>query len=234
MIVATVLKSGGDFLPEHVTHLHDNLIREIDWKRAAYQKLRFVCLTDIPDQVPYFTIPLTEGLAGAHSQIELFKPRQFRQQVLYLDLDTLILDDIVELFEYGGPICMLKDFLYDRLKKKRYLASGMMLWNPHEYPEIPRMLWGEYERNKAKYKAKRRKHRVSYSFFQMVLGQKQDVFQDLFPGRIVSYKEHCCNNWAEKKFIGFPDGAKVVCFHGKPRPWQTDLWEDYSAKGVNE
>ena len=45
------------------------------------------------------------------------------------------------------------------------------------------------------------------------LGGAFDRFQDLFPGRIVSQKTDMKNNV-------LPPGASVVCFHGKPKPWE--------------
>ena len=47
-------------------------------------------------------------------------------------------------------------------------------------------------------------------------------WQDLLPGQVVSYKNHIRGK--EK----FPARARVVCFHGKPRPWGVN--ENWAAK----
>jgi hypothetical protein len=52
--------------------------------------------------------------------------------------------------------------------------------------------------------------------------QEVDILQEMHPGEFVSYKTHCTK--------GVPDGARVVCFHGRPRPhevggWVKDYWE---------
>lgn len=39
-------------------------------------------------------------------------------------------------------------------------------------------------------------------------------WQDVIPGSVVSYKKHCQN--------GAPKGAKIVNFHGKPKPWEIE------------
>src|SRR5262249_6678812 len=53
--------------------------------------------------------------------------------------------------------------------------------------------------------------------------------QDIFPGDFVSYKLDC------QPFP--PLLAKVVCFHGKPKPhecedWVTDVWNEKDVAGV--
>jgi len=40
---------------------------------------------------------------------------------------------------------------------------------------------------------------------------KPELWQKVLPGKVVSYKVDCQN--------AIPDEASVVCFHGKPRPW---------------
>lgn len=41
-------------------------------------------------------------------------------------------------------------------------------------------------------------------------------------GTVVSYKVHCRGR-------AVPAGTEVICYHGRPRPWDTDLWKDYCA-----
>lgn len=67
--------------------------------------------------------------------------------------------------------------------------------------------------------------------------QDAERWQNILPGRIISYKA----NIAAPKMIGFnpelydgtgngklPDGVSIVCFHGSPRPWNTALpWVPY-------
>jgi hypothetical protein len=51
---------------------------------------------------------------------------------------------------------------------------------------------------------------------------KMDFWQDMYPGQVLSYKVDC-------KY-GLPYGARVVRFHGRPRPhevrdeWVTNNW----------
>jgi len=42
-------------------------------------------------------------------------------------------------------------------------------------------------------------------------------WQSVVPGQICSYKVH---DLARR---GMPDNARVVCFHGQPRPWAPEV-----------
>jgi hypothetical protein len=41
---------------------------------------------------------------------------------------------------------------------------------------------------------------------------------DVVPGQIVSYKVHCHGGQ-------YPPGARLVCFHGRPKPWDVPALE---------
>ena len=46
---------------------------------------------------------------------------------------------------------------------------------------------------------------------------KPKYFQDILPGQLVDWK---LEKWEETEH---PD-ARLVYYHGKPRPWETKLW----------
>lgn len=58
---------------------------------------RFICLSDC--DVPCERIPLIDTGTGFWSKIELFRPNLFNDPVLYIDLDTVICDDITAFIE---------------------------------------------------------------------------------------------------------------------------------------
>jgi hypothetical protein len=45
-------------------------------------------------------------------------------------------------------------------------------------------------------------------------------WQDAVPGQVVSYKVHCQK--------GVPPDARVICFHGAPRPFAVPQFKDLS------
>ena len=59
---------------------------------------RFVCLSNEPvDGVE--TVPLESGLPGWWAKIELFR-RDYGERMLFLDLDTLVVDDLAPIADY--------------------------------------------------------------------------------------------------------------------------------------
>lgn len=162
---------------------------------------RFVCLTDDDDGVECETLPIPRGLMGWWGKIALFRPDVLTGQVLFLDLDTLIINNIDFLSEFSNEFAILRDFY-----RPEGYGSGMMIWNkPHEY------IWKDWVM------AGCPNHPLGDQGWMEHMLPDAERLQDLFPGKIVSYKEHCepCP----------PDGAAIVCFHGDPKPH--DFGEDH-------
>src|SRR5690606_19135153 len=106
--VITVLRSGGEYKPEHVQLL-------------AQQVPELVCVSDVSvDGVK--TIPLPADWPGWWSKISIFKPDLISGDIFYLDLDTVVLRDISELIDRTkGTTTMLSDFYWPE-----HPASGLM------------------------------------------------------------------------------------------------------------
>lgn len=115
MIIATVLKSGGIYTPEHVYKLRDMVSKYIPCGT-------FTCLTDLDLDVE--TISLTDGYEGWWAKIELFK---IKGPVLFFDLDTIIRGDISHIIEKvkDEKFVILRDFY----RKGNSMQSSMMYWN---------------------------------------------------------------------------------------------------------
>ena len=169
---------------------------------------RFVCLTDTQiDGVE--TLPLKDNLPGWWSKMELF--REF-QNCFYLDLDTVLVGDISEIVNHPHKFSALRNF--SRTPDTKRMGSAVMAWN------------GDYRFLYDRFMHAPKRHMAECSssnkwgdqgFICHELNWAFDRFQDLFPGQIVSYKVHCKD--------GVPPGASVVCFHGKPKPW--DITRDW-------
>ncbi len=111
MTVACVLRSGGQYRPEHVKGLMAQV--------AHYMpEARFVCLSDV--QVPCERAALSTGWPGWFSKIELF--RHFTGRTLYVDLDTVLLADPSHLV--SGGFTMIRNWVYPQ-----QFASGVMAWS---------------------------------------------------------------------------------------------------------
>lgn len=129
--------------------------------------------------------------------------------VLFMDLDTHIVGSLAPLLEVvqHHPFVALRDFN----AKRNEMGSGLMSWNGdvskvyHEFLRDPegnmmacttRERWGDQ------------------GFIDKVMPDRV-YWQDIVPGAVVSWKKHCRG--------GIPPEARVVCFHGKPKPWDIGL-----------
>lgn len=134
MIVATVLRSGGEYTPLHVQYLQAAV------RRYLHYSHRFVCLSDVQiDGVE--TIPLQlppEITPGWWAKVELFRYGVFGEHnadsVLYFDLDTIICGDIEPMIfpafagpPAPGPLVMLRD---SRIPD---VAGSGIMWIPRPW-----------------------------------------------------------------------------------------------------
>lgn len=169
---------------------------------------RFYVITDdVASNYPQMmTKPAT--FRGWWEKLRIFKPCMFREgRVLFLDLDTILVGNIDHLAEYQGPMAMPADFwnpaglgpavmLFD----PQWAAFIYQEWAAAGFPmDDPRgdQAWIEGRRGGDM------RHQV-------------DIAQDLWPGQFLSYKTSCT--------VGIPEGCRVVCFHGKPRPHEAGGW----------
>lgn len=212
--VAVVLKSGGDFLPVHVAAMARQVARHVKIPH------RFVVLSDV--DVAAERIPLTHNWPGYWSKMELFRP-DLEGDILAIDLDSVIVDEISH---FGGlnRLALLQDFYHPAR-----LASGVMFlpalareriwthWIAAPGPENHILRCQKFDAGGIRGDGK---------FLNDLIGSKCASFQGLFPGQIVSYKAHVKKATGKRHERGdgtLPQGAKIVCFHGQPRPWAREL-----------
>lgn len=205
-VVATVLRSGGDFRPEHVLSLQEQVRRHF---KAPHQ---FVCLTDL-----YFRgcerILLKHSWRGWWSKLELFRLPLHGKALLFLDLDTVLAHDFTLPVPSGDELWMIKDFMVfgQERWKSRWWASGAMAWSGD--------LLYIYQRA---VKLGEPQFSAYYRWDQIFIGKAVEdagrtqmrALNDVVG--LASYKVHGLD--AKK-----PDERQpIVCFHGKPRPWDVD------------
>jgi len=164
---------------------------------------KFVCLTDqLLDGVE--TLTLRPGLTGWWNKMQMFDGR-VKGRIVYLDLDTIIIDNIDWLLQYDGPFAGIEDLgcvnpHQPHLKGK--LQSGVMAWESSDADWI----WNEFSFRKG----------LAVSAFRgdgeylesVVPVHRRVLLQRKFPQKIKSYK-----------YEVYPDnykGTSIVCFHGRP------------------
>jgi hypothetical protein len=187
---------SSEFKPLHV----EALARQIE-KYAPLAS--FEVLSDVA--VPGILCrKLKRNWPGWWSKMELFDP-ELKGDFLFMDLDTVLvgpLDDVLKV----EKLTTLRDFYRDGKKLKEGLGGGLMFLPESERQQI----WTEFTANPAL--SMRMNARGDQHFFEHYWLNRASRWQDVLPGQVVSHKVHCQN--------GVPPDARVLCFHGNPRPWQ--------------
>lgn len=216
MTVACVFRSGGDYDARWVHALAAGVERH-------NPGTQLMVLTDVvPEssyQGPHKIVALTHEWPGWWSKVEVFRPDVLQKgPVLLLDLDTLVVGDLSPFFEYPGPLAMLNDFnLTGRAQ------SGVMLLRPGPETEL---VWRTFSAAPDEYM---RRYRGDGEWLHA--HTRPDRLQDMFPGKIVSFKKHCRKA---------PPGGDVrlVSGHGRPRfssreaGWAHRLWTEYTGEAA--
>ena len=191
-----VLKSGSrEYNESHVRWLK----RQCDIHAPG---VPFVCLTDLLEIDGVETHPLIHHWPGWWSKIELFR----YEDVFYLDLDTVILNDIRYMLDLNDGFYALRNFGGHKLKGRVVMGSGVMSWSGsyrHVYDNFDIRSIDQYSRRQNRWGDQ------GYIYDQV----SYRPIQDAFPNRIHSYK------WGDIDKSD-PD-ADLVVFHGDPRPWDS-------------
>lgn len=208
MYVACVLRTGGPYVDSDVLRLFDAVSRNL------HQPFDFVCLTNSNTlkHPEVRIVPLLHNWPGWWSKLELFRTDIFKScdQVLYVDLDTVILGDITPLAQAADPhpLVVLRDFY----RPQQYGSGLLSFWGGNE-PQIYNTFW----RDPWDHIRKTGPRRGDQEFIQGTTPGAA-FWQDIAPGKIVSYKVDCVQ-------AGPPAEASIVCFHGKPKPGDvSDGW----------
>lgn len=164
-------------------------------------------VTALESQVPGINVLSNQGVGsplreperycGWHSKLEWFAPwNADLRPCLVIDLDTFVFD--------LGPILALDPtklwLIRQFLGTKRLGESGMFI-----APKDCEAIWGAAQKLKDF-------DRGDGDFLRQF---PHEFIPDHVSG-IYSYKAHCIG--------GIPDDARVVCFHGRPKPHEAGGW----------
>lgn len=169
----------------------DFTAEHVQW--LARQVPGLVCLSDVP-VAGVETLPLQSDWPGWWAKMEMFGP-SLEGDVLMIDLDTVVR----ELPAQPAESTVLRDFT-----EPSVMGSGFMYVTAADRKRV----WDAWLADPAGHMAACAKWPKwgDQGFLQDHIGSAAK-----WGGEVVSYKVHCRS--------GVPAGAKVVCFHGKPRPW---------------
>lgn len=206
MPIFLVWKTGVFTTPRGTTvqyHLSD-VCRIIGQIRHYMPQSEIVVLTDQSHGVPAATVKLIYDLPGWWSKLEVFRPSVYAAWGggFYMDLDTVAVGDFSHMLNCRNELAMLTDFNGERP------ASGIMAWGQDQS-----YLTARFMQDPAKHIAA---HVTGSSWgdqgFISAHAPDPVRIQDMFPGEVVSYKRHGLAHQP------LPPKAKLVCFHGRPKP----------------
>lgn len=166
--------------------------------RLAEQVPDLVCLSNVKIK-GIETIKLDYNWPTWWSKLELFRP-DIQDDLMYFDLDTLVL----RMPATPSFTTVLTDF-----GDKNVIATGLMFIK-HEDKEP---IWQNFIKDPEFSIRQHTKWPVGDGGFINRFYNQCQRWQDI--AKVYSWKYHCAN--------GIPGDAEVVCFHGRPRPWDVGL-----------
>ena len=197
-------KWGTLFGPEYVNKLYNSIIRN------TTIPINFICFTDNDKGVICETRPFIEEVPDWWYIIGLHNPEHgFVGQTIYLDLDTVILKNIDDILSLDTDFAILRDYY-----RPNGLQTAMISWKPSKTQYI----WEKFKNYKIN--SKNQQGGTNGFIERNVDKNKIDIYQDIFPEQMLSYKVNIRN-----KNLSSLDKARMVFFHGLPRPHEVkDNW----------
>jgi len=149
---------------------------------------------------------IRDGPESWWAKLQMFEPGRFERgsRCVYFDLDTVITGDLTDLMDYDGPFAGLRD-----VWQPGQINSSIMSWTAGEadHVYVNWVMEGKPTDDPRGDQAWITKH--------MPMAIR---LQDVIPGQLASWKAHCGE--------GVPTGVSAVFYHGKPRPHETELWNN--------
>jgi len=212
--ISIVCVNSGNYLGmgvQYVNILFDMVVRNISDKTP----FKFEVFTDEPNGY-HEAITVRElpgNLQGWWNKLYLFKKGLFNenQRLLFIDLDTVIVGGIDDILNYKGDFATLRDFW-----RPEGLGPAIIAWKADTQKATK--IWEQFEATGFDQSLPR----GDQAFIEN-LDIHPDILQDLYPKQFVSYKTSAQ--------LGIPKDAKIVCFHGLPRPheikdfWVPNIWK---------
>ncbi len=146
------------------------------------------------DRLYHFVCITDSPFPGWWAKISLFEPGRFRGRVLYLDLDVTVVKRLDDLAFYPAPFVAIKDWL------RPTINSSVMVWDAGEVDN----LFTKFDE----------------SVMDRLKGD-QDWITEQMPEAKTFPRDWCVSYRKSVKMFGVvPPSAKIVVFHGFPKPWE--------------
>jgi hypothetical protein len=177
MLNIVCFKWGNKFGAEYVNRLYNAVSRSVTLPH------NFVCFTDDPEGVECETRPfLNNNLPYWWYIIGLFnKEHGFKNKVLYMDLDTVITDNIDHIVSLDADFAITEDFY-----RPKGLQTTFIMWKPEKYYYLYDELVTKVNKNTSPHFMKGTNGFVE----TYVPAEEVTILQNEFPEEIISYKVH--------------------------------------------
>jgi len=228
MVTIVCMKWGSQFTARHVNALYAGVLRNME------EAFDFVCLTDNGRDlatgikvrpIPPCGLPEADWRRGCWAKLGVFAPHlfPFEDVVLFLDLDVMVQQSL-------APLIKL-------VRQRRHLVIQRE-WNPDLWSVLPQVLrpdrgaqssvfgfcpetigniYGNFLADAAEISATVKNDQTYLT--QVVTDRSY------WPaGFCVSFKRSCTRYFPLNLLLPAvkrPRNAKIIVFHGKPRPWDT-------------
>jgi len=142
------------------------------------------------------------------AKTSLFEPGRFKDRVLYLDLDVTVVGSLDDLADFDAPFVIIKD--WREMRGNSEYNSSVMAWTAGAGDRI----FTEF----------------NSGVVQVMRGDQNFIQEIMYP--CATFPEDWCvsykvQTWLKSKTL--PQEARVVIFHGKPKPWsvpdQPEQWQ---------
>jgi len=224
-------------------------------KRFATQPFKFVCFTNEKLKV-FSRIELrpfkVATQMGVLPRLYMFSKEAglFGHQVLCLDIDVVIVGSLKDIMNYKGLFCARSKFMFGEQYK---LDGDIMSFRAGE--EIEDLFWKPFIKD-VEYVERMTGGRERY-WYRHIANDSADRWENITPDQVVSYKRHVrmrkkrrfpkdappgvktaivrerkrIKNISRKINSPLPENARIVSFHGTPRPdqlqksWIKEYWK---------
>lgn len=219
------MKWGTKYGPEYVNNLYSMVARNLTLP------FRFVCFTDngegVREEVEVMPLPemdLPDGAERGWRKLSTFKEDfPLDGKILFIDLDTVIVDNIDDFFNIGGDFFMIKHWAPSEKHGKG--ESAVYRYNSKIHHEIYDYFMSHIDEVKNNFR-----HEQAFLTDWMEKRNKLAFWPDAWTP---SFKYNCMSpfpvNFIKQPLI--PEGAKMIIFHGNPTPSQA---KEGKVKGIKK
>lgn len=198
MITVACVFWGDKFSDDYVYNLKSMV------ERNTTVPHQFVCFSD-RELEGIKTVKLIPGYEGWWNKMQMFNTDfKLGNRVVYLDLDTLIVDNIDWLLEYDGMFMGIEDLgavNEHQPELKGRLQSGVMAWDYR----LNSHLWNRFTSS-----GESQRYRGDGEYLNHIVPKYQrDFIQKRYKGKLKSYKYQVYSE-------GITDDLSIICFHGRP------------------